>query len=100
MKRFLLLHIGFEAPTPEIMKAWTAWFEEVANVAVEHVGLGAAREVTRAGAADLGMGPEAVTGYSIVEAASMDEAERIARRNPFITSVRVYEMRDPEPTKT
>lgn len=98
MKRFLLLHIGFEAPTPEVMNAWRAWFEEVADAAVEHVGLGAAREVTRAGTTDLGMGLDAVTGYSIVEAASMDEAERIARSNPFITSVRVYEIRDPEPT--
>lgn len=43
-------------------------------------------------------GDGAVAGYSIVEAASIDEAEWIARSDPFITSVRVYEMRDQEPT--
>jgi hypothetical protein len=100
MKRFLLLHVGFETPTPEIMNAWKAWFEEVADVTVEHVGLGAAREVTHAGATDLGTGRDAVTGYSIVEAASMQEAERIARSNPFITSIRIHEIRTDEPSGT
>lgn len=80
------------------MNAWKTWFDEVADVAVEHVGLGAAREVTHDGVTALGMGSDAITGYSIVEAASMDEAERIARSNPFITSVRIYEMRDQEAT--
>lgn len=94
MKRFLLLHVGFEAPTPEIMNAWKAWFDEVADATVEHAGLGAAREVTHAGTADLGMGRDAVTGYSVIEAASMEEAERIARSNPFITSIRIHEIRD------
>lgn len=29
MKRFMLMHIGFENPTPEIMAAWGKWFERV-----------------------------------------------------------------------
>ena len=31
MKRFMLLHFGFETPTPEIMAAWNKWFESVAD---------------------------------------------------------------------
>ena len=31
MKRFMLLHFGFEKPTPEIMAAWDKWFEAVAD---------------------------------------------------------------------
>ena len=27
MKKFVLLHYGFEKPTPEIMAAWGKWFE-------------------------------------------------------------------------
>ena len=26
MKKFMLLHYGFETPTPEIMGAWEKWF--------------------------------------------------------------------------
>ncbi|MBK8840828.1 MAG: hypothetical protein IPO30_19740 [Hyphomonadaceae bacterium] len=32
MKRFMLLHVGFEKPTPEIMAAWGKWFERVARL--------------------------------------------------------------------
>ena len=30
----MLLHLGFEKPTPEIMEAWKAWFEDVADEAM------------------------------------------------------------------
>ena len=38
------------------------------------------------------MGMESITGYSIINAESLDEAEKIARDNPFIASIRVYEI--------
>jgi hypothetical protein len=34
-----------------------------------------------------------MTGYNIIKAESLDEAERVARECPFVTSVRVYELR-------
>lgn len=37
---------------------------------------------------------ESITGYSIINAESFNEAENIARDNPFIASVRVYEIRE------
>ncbi len=29
MKKFVLLHYGFEKPTPEIMAAWGKWFQSM-----------------------------------------------------------------------
>ena len=38
------------------------------------------------------MGMESITGYTIVNAESLDEAEKMAQSNPYIASIRVYEM--------
>ncbi len=35
MKKFMFLHMGFENPTPEIMEAWMAWFEAIADKQVD-----------------------------------------------------------------
>ena len=92
MKKFVLLHYGFEKPTPEIMKAWGTWFESIADRTVENVGFSGGREISASGTKDLPMGMESITGYSLVEAESLDEAERIAQDNPYIASIRVYEV--------
>lgn len=92
MKRFMLLHVGFEQPTPEVMGRWKAWFERVGSQTVENVGLRAAREITRDGLRELGWGPDSLTGYTIITAEDMDAAEALARSNPFITSIRIYEL--------
>ena len=92
MKRFMLLHFGFETPTPEIMAAWNKWFESVADQTVEHGGLRDGREISHSGTKDLPMGMDSITGYSIINADSLDDAERIAQGNPFIASIRVYEI--------
>jgi len=93
MKRFMLLHFGFEKPTQEIMAAWGKWFESTADKTVDKGGFhGAAREISRDETRDLPMGMDSITGYSIIEAESLDEAEKIAKENPFIASIRVYEI--------
>ena len=88
----MLLHIGFEKPTPEIMAAWGKWFESVADKTLDQGGFRAAREISHGGTKDLPMGRESITGYSIINAESLDDAEKIARDNPFIASIRVYEI--------
>ncbi len=89
----MLLHYGFEKPTPEIMAAWGKWFESVADKSVDQGGFhGGAREISHSGTEDLPMGMESITGYSIIKAESLDEAEKIAQGNPFIASIRVYEI--------
>lgn len=92
MKRFMLLHVGFEQPTSELMTRWKAWFEAVAPHTLENVGLRAAREISRDGVKDLAWGAQSLTGYTIIQAESMDDAEALARANPFVTSIRIYEL--------
>ena len=93
MKRFMLLHFGFEKPTPEIMAAWGTWFASVADKTVDNGGFhGGALEISNDGKRDLPMGMDSITGYSIINAESLEEAESIASDNPFIASIRVYEI--------
>ena len=93
MKRFMLLHYGFEKPTPEIMEAWGKWFQMVGDKTTDQGGFhGGAREISHDGSTDLPMGPDSITGYNIINAESLEEAEAIAKENPFIKSIRVYEI--------
>ena len=94
MKKFVLLHYGFENPTPEIMKAWGKWFESIGDIQVDQGGFGAGREISSSGTKDLPMGMESITGYNIIRADSIDDAEKIAKGNPYIASIRVYEIRE------
>ena len=94
MKKFVLLHYGFETPTQEIMDAWSNWFASIEDKVVENIGpFGSGREITHNGTQELSRDREAITGLTVIRAESMDEAEKIARQNPMITSVRVYEVR-------
>ena len=93
MKRFMLLHFGFEKPTPEIMQAWGKWFGSIADKSADNGGFhGGAREISHDGTSDLPMGMDSITGFSIINAESLEEAEAIASDNPFIASIRVYEI--------
>lgn len=92
MKKFVIFHFGFETPTPEIMDAWSKWFESIGDKIVDPGSpLGNGREISRSGTKELPMGLESLTGYTVINAASIDEAEKIAKSCPMITSVRVYE---------
>ena len=93
MKKFMLLHFGFENPTPEIIEAWGDWFESIAEVQIDHGGFSGGREISKGGTNDLPWDMESITGYNIIEAEDLDAAEEIARGNPFIASIRVYEIR-------
>jgi hypothetical protein len=93
MKKYLLLHVGFEPPTPEIMEAWNKWFASLEDVGVDMGGFSGAKEINLDGIKDLPMDLEAATGFNIIEAENMAEAEKIAEKCPFITSIRVYEIR-------
>ena len=88
MKKFVLLHYGFEKPT-----AWGKWFETTKPYTVDAGGFGNGREISKNGTKDLPLGPESITGFTIVNAASLDDAEKLAQGNPYISSIRVYEVR-------
>jgi hypothetical protein len=91
MKKFVFLSYGFRTPTPEIMAAWNKWFESMKGSIVDMAGFRAGREISKSGARDLPMDLEAITGFMIVNAESLDAAEKMAQGNPYITSIRVYE---------
>jgi hypothetical protein len=93
VKKFVLLHYGFEKPTPEIMAAWGKWFESMKENIIDMGGhFRGGREISKAGTKDLPLGLESITGFTIVNADSLDDAEKMARSNPYISSIRVYEV--------
>ena len=93
MKKFMFLHFGFENPTPEIIQAWQTWFESIADRQVDQAGFSGGREISRSGTRDLSWDMDSITGYNIIEAENLDAAEQLAQGNPFIASIRVYELR-------
>lgn len=93
MKKFMFLHIGFEKPTPEIMEAWTAWFKSISDVQIEQGGFSGGCEISASGTRDLPWDLDSITGYNIIEAENFDAAVQLAQGNPFISSIRIYELR-------
>jgi hypothetical protein len=92
MKKFVFLYYGMWIPTQEMKDAWGKWFTSIADKLVDSGNpFGPGIEVSHAGVNQLSQNQEAIVGYSIINAASMDEAEKIAKDCPIITSVRVYE---------
>lgn len=92
MKKFVFLTYGYETPTQEVQKAWGKWFTSIADKLVDGGSpLGNGREISSAGTKELPLGKESLTGYCIISADSLEEAERIAKECPIITSIRVYE---------
>jgi hypothetical protein len=93
MKTFVLLHYGFEKPTQEIMSAWGKWFEAIKDNIIDLGGhFSRGREISKSGTRELPLGLESITGFTIVNADSLDDAEKMAQGNPFISSIRVYEV--------
>ncbi len=94
MKNYMILHYGFEKPTPEEMSVWNNWFESIADKQVERGGFhSGGREFSQSGTKDLPFGKDSITGYTVIEAENLDEAEKIAQECPFVLSTRVYEIR-------
>ena len=92
MKMFMFLHYGFEKPTPEIMAAWGKWFESVGDKMTDFAHFPGGRETSDTGTKDLPLGGDSITGFCIINADSLDDAEKIAQSCPHIASTRVYEM--------
>ncbi|MGD2294429.1 MAG: hypothetical protein PVF22_01160 [Candidatus Aminicenantes bacterium] len=96
MKKFALITIGFTQPTPEIMESWMQWFKSIEDKIVDQIGLGNGKEVTKNGITELPMDKDAITGYLVISAENIDEAIKIAKSCPMITSTKVYEVMSPE----
>jgi len=92
MAKFLFLTIGFEKPTPTIMQAWGNWFEEIKDHIISQHHLSSGLEISHAGRRGLPMDLDATTGVMVIEAKDREEAEKLAASNPYITSIRVYDL--------
>ena len=92
MKKFVFLSVGYETPTKEIADAWMKWFGAIRDHIVDTGSpFGPGMEVTSAGVQQLPHDRRAITGYTIINAKSMEEAVKIAKSCPIIASMRVYE---------
>jgi len=93
MSKFVFLYKGlWPEPTQEITDAWTSWFTEIGESIVDSGNpLGPGREVSDSQSTDLPLGPQSITGYTIVNADNIDEAEKLLANCPIITSVLIYE---------
>jgi hypothetical protein len=92
VKKFVFLTYGFEKPTPEIMTAWGKWLESIKDNIIDMGHLKCGREISKAGTKELPLGLESITGFMIMSADNLDDAEKMAQSNPYISSIGVYEM--------
>lgn len=93
MKKFMFLYKGYVTPTPEIGAAWQAWFASMGDRMIDGGNpMSGGAEVTPHGVHPIEAGLESLSGYSILTAESADEAVALAKTNPMITSVMIYEL--------
>lgn len=93
MKKFVLIHYGFQKPAPDMMAAWGKWFDDTKGNTIENFGFGNGREISKEGTKEMPLGSESITGMSIVNAESLDEAEKMAMTCPYVSRIRIYEVR-------
>lgn len=93
MKKYMFLHYGFVTPNAEIGESWAKWFDSIsAHIVDSGNPFAVGREITKEGTSELPLSADSITGYTIVNAADLEEATRLAATNPFISGIRVYEM--------
>ena len=92
MKKYMILHYGFEKPTPEEMGAWNKWFESTADKTDSKGHFPGGREIFHDGTKDLPFAKDSITGYTVINAENLDEAQTIAQGCPIVASTRVYEI--------
>lgn len=100
MKYLLVYYGGVMASTPEaqaeVMKTWEAWFKVLGKAAVDGGNPFSAKvkSVSSDGAISDGPIARIASGYSILEAGSLDEAAKMATGCPVLKSggqIAVYE---------
>jgi hypothetical protein len=90
MAKYLLAYHGGGMPdseeeTARVMAAWTRWYEELGGAVVDPGNpVGSARTIAPDGSVRDGGGANPVSGYTIIEAATLDEAGAKARGCPIL----------------
>ena len=92
MKKFILLYVGMWEHTPEVMGGWTKWLQVLGDRVVDSGNpFGPGKEMTKSGTKELPQDENAIVGYTIIKAESLEEVENLAKECPIITSVKIYE---------
>ncbi len=92
MKKFVLLYVGMWEQTPEVMSSWTKWFEILGDMVVDSGNpFGPGIEITKADTKNLSQDENAIVGYTIINAESMEQVAELAKQCPIITSLKIYE---------
>jgi len=92
MANYLLAYHGGGMPeTPEeqarVLAAWGKWYENLGAAIVDGGNpVSQARTIASDGSASDGGGPNPVTGYTIIQAGSLDEAAELAKGCPILDS--------------
>lgn len=91
MSKFVFLYYGQSEPTDDVMAAWHEWFESIGEKIVDSGNpFGPGREVVGGTGSDITPAMAPATGYSIVSADSLADAEKLLAGCPSPTT-RVYE---------
>jgi len=93
MKKFILLYIGSVNPDQEMKDGWSKWFGVLGNRVVDSGNpFGKGKEISKDDSKELDFSDEAIAGYTIVNAESLEEIEELVSNNcPMVTNVRIYE---------
>lgn len=91
MAKFLLLYNGggmpeTEAETAAVMKAWESWYTQLGAAVVDpgNPFTPMAKSVTASGKISDGPAGSMASGYTILQAGSLDEAARMAQSCPVL----------------
>ena len=90
MTKFVLLYAGgsmpeTEAETAKVMKAWEAWYADLGKVVVDPgYPFSLAKSIASDGTVSDGPAGTMASGYTIIEAGSIDEAVKVAQGCPVL----------------
>ncbi len=91
MTKFLLLYIGGGMPeteeeTAQVMKAWEAWYNDLGSAVVDpgYPFQPKAKSVSSSGAVSDAPAGMMATGYTILQAESLDKAAKLAQSCPVL----------------
>ena len=92
MKKYLVLFHDVWEPIPAVQDAWQAWFARIGDRFVDSgTPFGSGFEVTHDGTRDLTPADAPATGYSIISASSLEDAEALLADCPYTSTIRLYE---------
>ena len=93
MKRFVLIATGYGSSQPISSRhPWIGSISLKDCMVDPGYALAHGHEITAEGIRELPMDEHALTGYMVIEAEDLAEAQEITRKAPLMTGMRVYEV--------